>query len=157
MKKFKEHMKNRLLKQAVCVAAAAVICAAAIAVNAVTTSSITVNAETTNAATENAETASAVLSFESVGENDWQAVVTFPDWKGYTDNTLAMNSLYSFFGKVVILDNRKCKLKHRIFVVVVEIFKSLFTAFGDGFYALVQIELIHIITSFYLMFLYSKR
>lgn len=24
--------------------------------------------------------------------------VTFPDWKGYTDNTLAMNSMYSFMG-----------------------------------------------------------
>ena len=28
----------------------------------------------------------------------WQAVVTFPDWKGYTDDTLAMNSMVSFFG-----------------------------------------------------------
>ena len=24
--------------------------------------------------------------------------VSFPDWKGYTDNTLAMNSMYSFYG-----------------------------------------------------------
>lgn len=28
----------------------------------------------------------------------WQAQVTFPDWKGYTDDTLAMNGMYSFFG-----------------------------------------------------------
>ena len=29
---------------------------------------------------------------------EWQGQVTFPDWKGYTDDTLAMNSMYSFFG-----------------------------------------------------------
>ena len=28
----------------------------------------------------------------------WQAEVKFPDWKGYIDNTLAMNSMYSFDG-----------------------------------------------------------
>ena len=28
----------------------------------------------------------------------WQSTVVFPDWKGYTDNTLAMNSMYSFDG-----------------------------------------------------------
>lgn len=27
---------------------------------------------------------------------DWQAEVSFPDWAGYVDDTLAMNSLYSF-------------------------------------------------------------
>ena len=31
-------------------------------------------------------------------EEKWQGVVTFPYWKGYTDDTLAMNSMYSFFG-----------------------------------------------------------
>ena len=29
---------------------------------------------------------------------EWQGSVSFPDWKGYTDNTLAMNSMYSFYG-----------------------------------------------------------
>ena len=29
---------------------------------------------------------------------DWQAQVSFPDWAGYVDDTLAMNSLYSFTG-----------------------------------------------------------
>ena len=28
----------------------------------------------------------------------WQAEVKFPDWKGWVDNTLAMNSMYSFDG-----------------------------------------------------------
>ena len=28
----------------------------------------------------------------------WQAEVSFPDWKGYIDDTLAMNSMYSFDG-----------------------------------------------------------
>lgn len=27
----------------------------------------------------------------------WQAEVSFPDWKGYIDDTLAMNSMYSFY------------------------------------------------------------
>ena len=31
-------------------------------------------------------------------EKQWQGRVTFPDWKGYTDDTLAMNCMYSFFG-----------------------------------------------------------
>ena len=29
---------------------------------------------------------------------EWQVQVTFPDWAGYVDDTLAMNSLYSFTG-----------------------------------------------------------
>ena len=33
-----------------------------------------------------------------LAETGWQSQVIFPDWKGYTDDTLAMNSMYSFFG-----------------------------------------------------------
>lgn len=36
-------------------------------------------------------TAKAVLP-----DQDWQAEVSFPDWAGYVDDTLAMNGLYSF-------------------------------------------------------------
>ena len=32
----------------------------------------------------------------SVPENQWQKTAVFPDWKGYTDDTLAMNSMLSF-------------------------------------------------------------
>lgn len=32
----------------------------------------------------------------SLPDQDWQAQVSFPDWAGYVDDTLAMNSLYSF-------------------------------------------------------------
>ena len=35
---------------------------------------------------------------ESEPVQSWQAEVTFPDWKGYTDDTLAMDCMYSFFG-----------------------------------------------------------
>ncbi len=31
-------------------------------------------------------------------QQGWQAQVTFPDWAGYVDDTLAVNSLYSFDG-----------------------------------------------------------
>ena len=33
---------------------------------------------------------------ENIPEGTWQAEVTFPDWKGYIDDSLAMNSMYSF-------------------------------------------------------------
>ena len=32
----------------------------------------------------------------AVPENQWQKTAVFPDWKGYTDDTLAMNSMLSF-------------------------------------------------------------
>ncbi len=32
----------------------------------------------------------------AVPENQWQKTAAFPDWKGYTDDTLAMNSMLSF-------------------------------------------------------------
>ncbi len=35
---------------------------------------------------------------ENVPEGEWQAERTFPDQAGYVDNTLAMNSMYSFIG-----------------------------------------------------------
>ena len=31
-----------------------------------------------------------------VKKYEWQKHVSFPDWKGYTDDTLAMNSMVSF-------------------------------------------------------------
>lgn len=31
-------------------------------------------------------------------EGQWQGIVTFPDWMEYTDDTLAMNHMYSYFG-----------------------------------------------------------
>ncbi len=38
------------------------------------------------------------VAWTSLPSQDWQAQVTFPDWAGYVDDTLAMNSLYSFDG-----------------------------------------------------------
>ncbi len=34
----------------------------------------------------------------SLPDGTWQAVAVFPDWAGYVDDTLAMNSMYSFDG-----------------------------------------------------------
>ena len=50
------------------------------------------------AAAENApasltETERTQEEIEALG---WQVQAAFPDWKGYTDNTLAMNSMISF-------------------------------------------------------------
>ena len=39
-----------------------------------------------------------VSTQDNMEQADWQVNISFPDWKGYTDNTLAMNSMYSFFG-----------------------------------------------------------
>ena len=40
----------------------------------------------------------ATVSSVELPDQGWQAEVTFPDWDGYVDDTLAMNSLYSFDG-----------------------------------------------------------
>ena len=37
-----------------------------------------------------------VNKLESMVSGTWQGEVKFPDWKGYVDDTLAMNSMYSF-------------------------------------------------------------
>ncbi|MBR2783971.1 MAG: penicillin binding protein PBP4B [Firmicutes bacterium] len=42
------------------------------------------------------DTTVAVSRLDAVPEGTWQAEVTFPDWKGYVDDTLAMNCMYSF-------------------------------------------------------------
>ncbi|GEM_PF-6872975 len=51
---------------------------------------------------------------------EWQAKVTFPDWKGYTDDTLAMNSMYSFFGYhgqgVIYLKSKEALKSLRLYV-----------------------------------------
>ena len=39
-----------------------------------------------------------VLTVSEVPARDWQKTASFPDWKGYTDDTLAMNSMISFYG-----------------------------------------------------------
>ena len=44
------------------------------------------------------ETAAAAVSEAELPQGGWQAEAAFPDWKGYTDDTLAMNSMYTFYG-----------------------------------------------------------
>ena len=39
-----------------------------------------------------------ISKLDNIVEGSWQAEVQFPDWKGYIDDTLAMNSMYSFDG-----------------------------------------------------------
>ncbi len=48
-----------------------------------------------------ADPGSGLLSFAGVADvpdYQWQKTAVFPDWKGYTDDTLAMNSMLSFQG-----------------------------------------------------------
>ena len=40
----------------------------------------------------------AVSKLDEPVAGTWQSEVVFPDWKGYVDDTLAMNSMYSFDG-----------------------------------------------------------
>ena len=42
------------------------------------------------------EEAVKISKMENMITGTWQAEVKFPDWKGYIDDTLAMNSMYSF-------------------------------------------------------------
>ena len=39
-----------------------------------------------------------VLRADAIPAREWQKTAAFPDWKGYTDDTLAMNSMISFYG-----------------------------------------------------------
>ena len=45
-----------------------------------------------------AESSPGTVTEAALPQQSWQAQVTFPDWAGYVDDTLAMNSLYSFDG-----------------------------------------------------------
>lgn len=46
-----------------------------------------------------AETYLPVTETDVLPDGTWQAEVSFPDWSGHVDNTLAMNSMYSFEGR----------------------------------------------------------
>ena len=37
-----------------------------------------------------------ITKLDNMISGTWQAQVVFPDWKGYIDDTLALNSMYSF-------------------------------------------------------------
>ncbi|MBQ9010070.1 MAG: serine hydrolase [Clostridia bacterium] len=39
-----------------------------------------------------------LIRSETLPDQEWQKRAVFPDWKGYTDDTLAMNSMLSFLG-----------------------------------------------------------
>ena len=39
-----------------------------------------------------------VLRVSEIQAREWQKTAVFPDWKGYTDDTLALNSMISFYG-----------------------------------------------------------
>lgn len=43
-----------------------------------------------------AEDGTLLVRCSALPEQEWQKTAAFPDWKGYTDDTLAMNSLLSF-------------------------------------------------------------
>ena len=40
----------------------------------------------------------AEISEVDLPQSGWQTQAAFPDWKGYTDDTLAMNSMFTFYG-----------------------------------------------------------
>lgn len=68
----------------------------------------------------------------SLPARDWQGEVTFPDWAGYVDDTLAMNSLYSFIcfadqGELYVTPDKKTT-SFRLFVNNAEIDITSMTA-----------------------------
>lgn len=82
------------------------LCGCAASSSAATANSVN-NAEQASAEMHEAhaadETAAAEIEKPEISKVElppygWQAQVRFPDWKGYTDDTLAMNSMYTFFG-----------------------------------------------------------
>ena len=55
-------------------------------------------AETASAPEETEKPVITVLQANGIPSWEWQKTAAFPDWKGYTDDTLAMNSMISFYG-----------------------------------------------------------
>ena len=52
--------------------------------------------QTETASSINTDAPSPGRTEDEMALSGWQAKAVFPDWKGYTDNTLAMNCMYSF-------------------------------------------------------------
>ena len=55
-----------------------------------------------------------IKKLDKLPNGTWQSEGKFPDWKGYVDDTLAMNSMYSFDGaedqgEVYVAVNKKVK------------------------------------------------
>ena len=55
-------------------------------------------AETVQSAKETGGPGIAVIPVDEIPSREWQKTASFPDWKNYTDDTLAMNSMISFQG-----------------------------------------------------------
>ncbi|WP_051656919.1 hypothetical protein [Butyrivibrio sp. AE3004] len=74
-----------------------------------------------------------LAGIESIPEGEWQAEKSFPDQAGYVDNTLAMNSMYSFTGfsgqAVCILRlTRELSLSIFLLIITLSILKGLLRA-----------------------------
>lgn len=88
----------RAMKKSGALAMAALMAAGAVMTGCAPAAPAGTPTETTGAVQQSNQTELAKVSVQetTLKEAGWQAEVVFPDWAGYTDDTLALNSMYSF-------------------------------------------------------------
>ncbi len=94
----KKISRRNFLQFSALAGAAAFAGSTAVSASAASDSGAAAPAAPDSAGQENGLFAQAPVYEAALPAGGWQADLTFPDWAGYVDDTLAMNSMYSFFG-----------------------------------------------------------
>ena len=94
----KKMTRRNFLKTSAFAGAAALTAGAALPEGAPAPADPPASAPAAEAEAENGLFSAARVTAAGLPAGGWQAELTFPDWAGYVDDTLAMNGMYTFFG-----------------------------------------------------------
>lgn len=94
----KKMTRRNFLKTSAFAGAAALTAGAALPAGAAAPAAVPAAAPAAEAEAENGLFSAARVTAAGLPAGGWQAELTFPDWAGYVDDTLAMNGMYTFFG-----------------------------------------------------------
>ena len=94
----KKMTRRNFLKTSAFAGAAALTAGAALPAGAAAPAAAPAGAPAAGAGAGNGPFSAARGTGGGVAAGGWQAELTFPDWAGYVDDTLAMNGMYTFFG-----------------------------------------------------------
>lgn len=94
----KKMTRRNFLKTSAFAGAAALTAGAALPAGAAAPAAEPAAAPAAEAEAENGLFSAARVTAAGLPAGGWQAELTFPDWAGYVDDTLAMNGMYTFFG-----------------------------------------------------------
>lgn len=94
----KKITRRNFLKASAFAGAAALASGAAVPAGAAAPAETAANHPAAGTAEENGLFSRVSVTETSLPAGSWQAEPVFPDWAGYTDDTLAMNTMYTFFG-----------------------------------------------------------